>query len=41
MHFAVGDQDGARDPARRHIGQRRVQRGEGLGAVILAGGRWW
>ena len=38
MHLAIGDQDGAGHPARRHIGQRRVQGGEGLGAVILAGG---
>ena len=41
MHFAVGDHDGARDPAGRHVGQRIVQGGESLGAVILARGRWW
>ena len=37
MHFAVGDQDRAGDALRRHIGQRRVQPGEELRAVVLAG----
>ena len=37
MHFAVGDHDRARDPAGWHVGQRVLQRGESLGAVILAG----
>ena len=37
MHLAIGDQDGAGHPSRRHIGQRRVQGTKGLGAIVLAG----
>ena len=36
MHFAVGDDDGARDALRRHIGKRAVECGEQLRAVVLA-----
>jgi hypothetical protein len=38
MNAAIGDQDGARDAIRRHIGERRRQRGEQLGAIGFAVG---
>jgi hypothetical protein len=38
VHPAVGDEDGAGDAIRRHVGERRIERGEQAGAVGLAVG---
>ena len=38
VHAAVGDQDGAGDAVRRHVGERRAERGEQPRAVGLAVG---
>ena len=38
VHPAVGDEDGAGDAIRRHVGERRVERGEQARAVGLAVG---